>query len=168
MEKRYEFDKADLLSAFAVGVPGHRTFFLALGQQQKWVRAWLEKDQLAALSAAIEQFLFTLGQEQPGILRGVEQVPVSNIRPRTLPAAELDIGEMTLGFDGGKAILDFTARVSGQETEEQIEISCQVALARLKKLGEQAAEVCVAGRPRCILCGNPIEPSGHHVCPAYN
>ncbi|UCD10271.1 MAG: DUF3090 family protein, partial [Dehalococcoidales bacterium] len=28
-------------------------------------------------------------------------------------------------------------------------------------------EICAAGRPRCKLCGQPIDPTGHD-CPMQN
>jgi uncharacterized repeat protein (TIGR03847 family) len=34
-------------------------------------------------------------------------------------------------------------------------------------LARHGAAVAAAGRPRCELCGNPIDPEGH-VCPALN
>jgi uncharacterized repeat protein (TIGR03847 family) len=38
---------------------------------------------------------------------------------------------------------------------------------QMLSLARHGARVCAAGRPRCELCGNPIDPEGH-VCPALN
>jgi uncharacterized repeat protein (TIGR03847 family) len=38
---------------------------------------------------------------------------------------------------------------------------------QMLSFARHGAAVCAAGRPRCRLCGNPIEPEGH-VCPALN
>ena len=62
IETRYEFNEVTLLSSFAVGTPGKRTFFLLIGRKEKWVRVWLEKEQLETLALAIDQFLLTLSQ----------------------------------------------------------------------------------------------------------
>jgi uncharacterized repeat protein (TIGR03847 family) len=38
---------------------------------------------------------------------------------------------------------------------------------QMLSLARHGALVCAAGRPRCPLCGNPIDPEGHR-CPALN
>jgi uncharacterized repeat protein (TIGR03847 family) len=38
---------------------------------------------------------------------------------------------------------------------------------QMLSLARHGALVCAAGRPRCPLCGNPIDPEGHQ-CPALN
>jgi len=38
---------------------------------------------------------------------------------------------------------------------------------QMLSFARHGAAVCAAGRPRCPLCGNPIDPEGH-VCPALN
>jgi uncharacterized repeat protein (TIGR03847 family) len=38
---------------------------------------------------------------------------------------------------------------------------------QMLSLARHGAAVCAAGRPRCQLCGNPIDPEGH-ICPALN
>ena len=38
---------------------------------------------------------------------------------------------------------------------------------QMLSLARHGAAVCAQGRPRCRLCGNPIDPEGH-VCPALN
>jgi uncharacterized repeat protein (TIGR03847 family) len=38
---------------------------------------------------------------------------------------------------------------------------------QMLSLARYSASVCAQGRPRCQLCGNPIDPEGHR-CPALN
>jgi uncharacterized repeat protein (TIGR03847 family) len=38
---------------------------------------------------------------------------------------------------------------------------------QMLSLARHGAAVCAAGRPRCQLCGNPLDPEGHQ-CPALN
>jgi uncharacterized repeat protein (TIGR03847 family) len=38
---------------------------------------------------------------------------------------------------------------------------------QMLSLARHGAAVCARGRPRCRLCGNPLDPEGH-VCPALN
>ncbi|HEX2089717.1 MAG TPA: DUF3090 domain-containing protein [Actinomycetota bacterium] len=38
---------------------------------------------------------------------------------------------------------------------------------QMLSLARHGAAVCARGRPRCQLCGNPLDPEGH-ICPALN
>lgn len=166
MEKRYEFEEVTLLSAIAMGAPGKRTFFLVLGEKEEWVRLWLEKEHLEVLALAIDQFLVTLSQEfhrSPQESEGT----LSDDAPSGLPSVELEIDQITVGFDREKATLNFLAHVLGPQRINTAVVNCQVTLAQLKKLGDQTRSICAAGRPRCKLCGRPIDPTGH-TCPKSN
>ena len=167
MEERRQFDDVTMLSAVAVGEPGKRTFFLAIGQQGKWVRVWLEKDQLQALAMAIRQLLFAMSQQPRSQTdSGNAAVPDGEV-PSGLPSAELEITEMALGYDGEKATMKVSAHGMGRRQADKTVLDCRVTVAQMRELGRQADAACAAGRPRCILCGLPIDPSGH-VCPSSN
>ncbi len=167
MEKRYEFDEVTLLSAVAMGVPGQRTFFLIMGQKEDWVRVWLEKEHLEALALAIDQFLLTLSQEHPRFPLEAGEMTLSDDVSSRLPSAELEIEQITLGYDHERATLNFLVHPLGPQREDLVELYCRATLAQLKKLGNQTKSLCAAGRPRCVLCGNPIDPTGH-ICPQHN
>ena len=167
MEKRYEFDEVTILSAVAMGVPGKRTFFLIMGQKWDWVRVWLEKEQLQALALAIDQFLSTLSQEHLSFPLETEETPLSDDSSSRLPSAELEIDQIALGYDHERATLNLLIHVLGPQREDLAKLNCRATLAQLKKLGNQAKSLCAAGRPRCVICGNPIDPTGH-ICPKSN
>lgn len=167
MEERYEFDEPTLLSAFTMGKPGKRTFFLAIGQKEKWVRVWLEKYLLETLAAAIDQFLFTLSKEHVTINRKAGGKSLSNDVPTGLPSAELEIDEISIGYDRERANLNMIVHKIGPKRADGVELNCRVTLSQLEKLGAEAKKISAAGRPICILCGNPIDPTGH-ICPTGN
>lgn len=167
MEENHELDEVTTLSAFSIGEPGKRTFFLVLGQEEEWIRAWLEKEQLQVLGLAIDQFFFSIVKEKPRFSREDEDKPTHDDAPSGLPSAEYEIDQIALGYDEGKAILDLLVHKPSNPDEEQIELNCGVTLTQLKELGNQAREICAAGRPRCTLCGGPIDPDGH-ICPRLN
>jgi len=167
MEERYEFNEVTLFSAFSVGEPGKRTFFLIIGQKERRVRAWLEKEQLEALALAFDQFLFKFSREHPQLSQEAEGIPVSDDVQSELPSAELEIKQITLGFDKERIALNFVVHALGPKGADQAELYCRVTLAQLKKLGDQAKSICAAGRPRCVLCGSPIDSTGH-ICPKNN
>lgn len=164
MEKRYEFDEVSVLSALAVGEPGKRTFFLAVGRGAEWVRVWLEKGELQAVALAIRRLLSTLSRSR-SVSR--DETTQDSEAPSRLPAAEMEIQEISLGFDGEMATLDAIVRVLGPQRLDRAVLHYRTTLARLKQLGTQAEKVCAAGRPRCPLCGGPIDPGGH-ICPMNN
>ena len=165
MKKRYEFNDATALSAVAVGTPGKRTFFLVIGNDREWVRTWLEKEQLQALAQAIDQFFSLL----PGatVLQEAERTTSNETVRSGLPSAELEIDEIALGYDKERATMTLETHPSGPQELERVTLRCQATLAQLKQLGEQSKKLCAAGRPRCIICGEPIEPTGHS-CPGLN
>ncbi len=167
MEERYELNEVTLLSAFAVGVPGKRTFFLIIGHKEDWVRVCLEKEQLEAMASVIDQFLFTISQEYHRSPREAEGPPLSDDVPTGMPKAELEIDQITLGFDQERATLNILVHALGPQKVDWTELYCRATLAQLKKLGEQAKSLCAAGRPRCVFCGGPIDPEGH-ICPKSN
>ena len=166
-EKHYEFDEVTILSALAMGMPGKRTFFLTIGRKENWVRVWIEKYLLESLALAIDQFLLTLSQEQPNFDRKAGGTSLSNDVPSGLPSAELEIEQITLGFDQELVTLNMVVHPSGPQRAIQADLYCRVTLSQLRNIGNQAKSICAAGRPICILCGNPIDPTGH-ICPTGN
>ena len=167
MEERYEFDEVTLLAAFAMGTPGKRTFFLVVGQQEKWVRGWLEKEQLQSLALGVDQFLLTLSKERPRLPPAAKGVPLSDDVPPGLPAAEVEIDEIALGYDHDRATLSLVVHVVGPQKLGRALVQCRTTLARLEQFSKQAKRLCAAGRPRCALCGGPIDHEGH-ACPRSN
>ena len=167
VEKRYEFEEAGMLSVFSIGMPGKRTFFLAIGQKDKWVRVWLEKYVLETLPAAVDEFMVTLTREH--LIAGSDRhdKPGSEDKPSGMPAAELEIDEMTLGYDHDKATMMLLAHSIGPQRLDGIELFAWVSLPKLEKLSAQAQKIIAAGRPICSLCGTPIDPKGH-ICPGGN
>jgi len=165
MEQHYQFDVVELLSPVAMGVPGKRTFFLIIGQKEKWVRIWLEKYLLESLAMAIDQFLLNLSREHLNLERG--SLSQSDALPKGFPSAELEVEEIGIGLDRRMATLVFNVHGVGPKAAEHAELQCLVNRTQLEKLAEQARKVVAAGRPICTICGNPIDPSGH-ICPGGN
>ena len=51
--------------------------------------------------------------------------------------------------------------------EEEMSVSFWITTDQANAVAEEALRICTAGRPRCFLCGLPINPEGH-VCPRSN
>jgi len=167
MQDSYDLDEVRLLTPVAVGQPGKRTFFLALGQTGRWLRVWLEKEELQALAMAVRQFLLALHEKNPHLSERAESTPMSADVPIGLPSAELELDELTLGHDEGVATLDVMAHGFGPRRADKVAVHLRATLGQLRQLGNQADGICAAGRPRCPVCGEPIDPTGH-VCAASN
>ncbi len=166
-EREWEFNEVKLLSPFAVGVPGKRTFFLGIGEKNNWLRVWIEKEHLQALDLGINQLLFKLSEEKISFSDEAEAPSSSDDMPSGLPSAELDLIQMTLGYDEGKITIELLVQRSGAQDSNPLEIYFPVTTAQLKKLQHQAKDICAAGRPLCPKCGGPIDPTGH-ICPKEN
>jgi uncharacterized repeat protein (TIGR03847 family) len=167
MQDSYDLGDVTLLTPVAVGQPGKRTFFLAVGQTGRWLRVWLEKEDLQGLAMAVRQFLFALHEKNPHIAKRAESTPMSEDVPIGLPSAELEVDELTLGHDDGGAKVDVVAHGFGPRRVDKVVVHLRATLGQLRRLGNQADGIYAAGRPRCPLCGEPIDPTGH-VCPASN
>ena len=166
-DKIYDFEEPSLLSVVAVGVPGKRTFFLIIGEREQWVRLWLEKEHVEAVSIAIDQLFASLSQEIGSFSDESATRSSSNDLPVGFPSGEFEIDQIGIGFDNKKVNLEFLVHSLGPQNVDGITVSCRTNPGRVRMLGNQAKEVCAAGRPRCQLCGKPIDPTGHD-CPMQN
>jgi uncharacterized repeat protein (TIGR03847 family) len=166
-KERYEYGEVPLLSAVAVGVPGKRTFFLVLGEKNNWLRIWLEKEHLEAVVQGIEKLLFTLSQQHISSPPEPAGPSLPDDAPSDLPAAELELAQMTLAYDEDRVTIELLAQPSGAPESEPSEVIFQTTIPQLKKLRRRVKEIYAAGRPLCRLCGGPIDPAGHS-CPRLN
>jgi uncharacterized repeat protein (TIGR03847 family) len=154
---QWRFDPAESVTVGTVGRPGQRVFLLQARSEGQLLTVKVEKAQVAALTRAIAQALEDLR------------------RPYELPAAPelvapLDpafvVEELQLLVDVEDAELAIVAR-GMDETELEHEATIVMSVEQAARLAIHAAEVIEQGRPRCPLCGYPIEPEGH-ACPRTN
>jgi uncharacterized repeat protein (TIGR03847 family) len=173
-----ELDPVDRITAGAVGPPGERVFYLQGRQADRLVTVLLEKQQVELLSASLVEILARTGKET-GEGPGEEEM---GLEDPVLP--EWRAGRLSIGYDEARdlVLLECEEYVEGSEeddeeeddAEEEEEDGPEPGRIRFWASREQAlalarhgAAVAAAGRPRCELCGNPIDPEGH-VCPALN
>ncbi len=99
-------------------------------------------------------------------------------RPGGVTEDEWSGGELSLDFKAGQLSLEYendthSFRLAAYEIEEDesdeelASISFLITVDQAATLAEEALKICAAGRPRCFLCGLPINPEGH-VCPRSN
>ena len=159
MSENFDVASVDAITVGAIGEPGSRVFYVQFWADGRIVSLKLEKQQVAALAAAINELL-------------------ADLPPSAAPPAEPDlldpgapdwaVGTMAMtAFDesNGRAVLVMNELVPEDE---------EGAVARLGLSAEQLAAMAVvgaaaveSGRPPCPLCGRPLDPMGH-VCPKTN
>jgi uncharacterized repeat protein (TIGR03847 family) len=159
----YEFGPVDEVDAEAIGEPGHRTFRVIAERGPTTAVLWVEKEQLQALGMIMEQQLARLSRR-----RQTEARPILSLASRFsgTPTLDFKAGRMALGYDEQRKLFTLTAHEIEDPTEQQPAFSCSATAAQIDALAAKIAEVVAAGRPRCPLCGAPME--GTHVCPLSN
>jgi uncharacterized repeat protein (TIGR03847 family) len=172
-----ELDPVDRVTTGAIGEPGERTFFLQARQSERLVTILVEKQQVELLSASLVEILARSGKE-------TGQGPPDEEMDLEEPIVpEWRAGRLSIGYDEDRdlVLLEAEELTPGEEEDEddeddQPELPAGEEPGRIRfwssreqalALARHAANVAAAGRPRCQLCGNPLDPEGH-ICPALN
>jgi uncharacterized repeat protein (TIGR03847 family) len=179
-EAQYVFGPAIRLQAQAIGEPGQRTFRLMVESDDGRAAAlWVEKEQLQALGLAVEQLLAEFQGKVAG--KTPNQPPAESFPPN--PTVDFKVGRLALGQDESElesgpryVLLVYDLEGSGTEEEEPTQpatFACRATREQLRALSRNITEVVAAGRPRCPLCGEPMDPklkshgcvraNGHHT-----
>jgi uncharacterized repeat protein (TIGR03847 family) len=173
---QYVFGPATRLQAQAIGEPGHRTFRLMVESDDGRAAAlWVEKEQLQALGLAVEQLLAEFQGKLTGRLP--RQPPLETFPPN--PTVDFKVGRLALGQDESElengpryVLLVYDLEVSSAEEDEPAQpatFACRATRDQLRALSKNIAEVVAAGRPRCPLCGEPMDPKQKsHGCVRAN
>lgn len=93
---------------------------------------------------------------------GLEELEADGeMEEETSPQEDLDTGAIDPSEE-----FERLAKIE-QPTLEPGRIRFWATREQMLSLARHGAMVCAAGRPRCQLCGNPMDPEGHQ-CPALN
>ena len=158
------FDDPDRFVAGTVGDPGERAFFLQARKGGALVSVGIEKVQVAALAARLDDLLDAV------------DAPVQAAAPDDMsleaPVVELfRVGAMALAWDAGNEAIVIEAQTPTEDGEYaelpddaadgpdllRVRIDARAARAFVRR----AEALLVAGRPICPFCGQPLEPTGH-------
>lgn len=162
MDYRYDFGAVTAITAEAIGQPGNRTFRLLLRNEGASACLWLEKEQLQALALAGHELLAQVGGES----EAAEQVAITGSKPGRADI-EFKVSQLGLGYDPAGTVFMLIAHEADADPEGPPMLRCLLTRSQLGALAQQAQEVCASGRPRCVLCGQPLEPAPH-LCPPSN
>lgn len=160
----HDLGSVSRVAADAVGDPGQRRFrLLAASDDGTAVVLWLEKEELQALAAAIEQLLLQLaGDPRLETLRPAPPPGPSASEFPAQPNVEFAVHRMALGYDEGRQTYFLLVHDSDADPEGPPTLIMAVNELQLRQLRQQAATVCAGGRPRCALCGEVL--GDRHVC----
>jgi uncharacterized repeat protein (TIGR03847 family) len=171
-----ELDPVERITAGAVGEPGSRIFYLQGRAGDRLVSLLVEKEQVQLLAASVVEILSRVGKET-GQGPGEEEM---ELEEPVLP--EWRAGRLSIGYHEERDLLLLEAEEAIPEPEGEEERAESPApldapeperarfwatREQMLSLARHGATVCAQGRPRCRLCGNPLEPEGHR-CPALN
>ena len=159
---RTDLGEVDEIDVEAIGEPGHRTFRLLLASGPTTACLLHEKDQLEQLAVIIEQ---QVARATRGVPTGGHPTLDLAARFPEAPTIEFKVGRMAVGFD--EELRTFTFTSDGIDAEPT-SLSFAVKQIQAEALSLKIAVVAAAGRPRCPLCGAPLDEGASHVCPASN
>lgn len=133
-------------------IPEWRAGRLSIGYHEERDMVMLEVEEVAPEEEAEEP-----GEEDEG---SSETSPLGSLQPfgglEELEEEEEE-EEEGAGEEGG----------AGDEDREAERVRLWATREQMLSFARHGAAVCSRGRPRCPLCGNPMEPEGHR-CPALN
>ncbi|QRY64127.1 DUF3090 domain-containing protein [Gordonia sp. PDNC005] len=174
----HEFRSPARFVAGTVGVPGDRTFFLQVSQDQRVMSVELEKQQVLILADRLGYLLDEVARRF-GASVPPETEQVADTEPLANPIdAEFRVGSMGLGWDAeaSSVVVELLAiteqpldeSVILDDTEEgpdtvRVFLSADAA----RQFSARSMRVIAAGRPLCPLCTMPLDASGH-ICARSN
>ena len=165
------FDEPDRFVAGTVGEPGDRAFYLQARKGGALVSVGIEKVQVAALAARLDDLLDAV--DAPAT-----DVEATDQHPLEEPVVELfRVGAMALAWDPDREAIVIEAQTPTEdgdyvELPDDAQDGPDLLRVRIppgdaRGFARRAEALVTAGRPPCPFCGQPLEPSGH-FCPRGN
>jgi len=162
-----DLNPVEHITADAIGEPGKRVFYLQGWKDDQTVTLILEKTQLIALVAGIEDFLREIYKKFPDLEQeeGDYQEEKMHIIPPVDPLFR--VGELHLGYHlvDDLAVIIAKEMKFGEKDEEDLSVvRFWCTRSQLKALAAWSTEVSSRGRITCLLCGELYNPNETHIC----
>jgi uncharacterized repeat protein (TIGR03847 family) len=146
-----------------IGEPGARVFYVQAEDRERRVTLVAEKQQVAGIGELLARLLVRLD------LAPAEDYDEAAMQLRAPidPVWRVAGIEVGLDADAGRFLLE----LSGFDVDEDAPfdtVAFTIDADQARRLAAHADVLVDQGRPRCRLCGRPMEPGGDHVCPATN
>jgi uncharacterized repeat protein (TIGR03847 family) len=155
----FELGRATGILADAVGEAGNRRFRILARNDEELVNLWVEREQLLAMTAAIDKLMVEIPESAPDNPdRPPREGPLAfDLRP----IVEFRVGQLALGYDQPNKLFLLIAHDAEAEPGSAPAFSCYVTREQLQAFGFAVYALVAAGRPRCPICGRPMD-SGRH------
>lgn len=161
----FVFDEPDRFIAGTVGEPGERAFYLQARKGGALVSVGIEKVQVAALAARLDDLLDAV--EAP-----LASPAATDDHPLEEPVVELfRVGAMALAWDPEAEAVVIEAQTPTDDgdyvelpddaDEGPDLLRVRIAPAEARGFARRAEALVAAGRPNCPFCGQPLDPAGH-------
>ena len=161
------FDEPDRFVAGTIGEPGDRAFYLQARKGGALVSVGLEKVQVAALAARLDDLLEAIDADDDPATPdggGLEEPVVELFR----------VGAMALAWDAATEAVVIEAQTPTEdgdyaELPDDADdgpdlLRGRLGVADARGFVQRAEALLGAGRPACPFCGEPLDPQGH-FCP---
>lgn len=148
----------------AVGEPGQRRFRLRIATEEMSASLWLEKEQVRALSTAIQQVLSQHRRSEDGKRPSSQPLGAFPLNPDL----DFQVGRLALAYDDDADVLAIYATdvEAGQEAPIAT-LRATFSRTQARLFSAQADETVEGGRPLCPLCKEPVDGYSH-LCPPSN
>ena len=162
---KYHLGSVSQIEPKTFGEPGQRTFNLVLESGDARCTVWLEKEQLFQLGIYLQEVLESLSDTDKK-REGRRREPGSAVQGVSL---DFKAGQILLSHDQESNSFRLLAyeREDKESSEETVSVGFGISVGQAETVAQEALRICAAGRPRCFLCGLPINPDGH-ICPRSN
>ncbi|WP_434995660.1 DUF3090 domain-containing protein [Arthrobacter sp. Ld5] len=169
----HEFAWPDRVVVGTIGVPGSRTFYLQVRSGAQLVSIALEKQQSALLAEKIDEILDELSTLEGNPFSVPATTPIELVDNDDLETVEEQFrtGAMSLGWDPSTAQVvveayplpetDEDATLEDDETEASEMLLVRMPVGTARAFTKRTREIVGAGRPICVICGQPIDADGH-------
>ncbi len=156
------------LEACALGAPGRRTFRLVVANRRRAVWLWLEREELQVLGMTVEQLLGRWPLDPAlAATRPAPENAIAQVDPGERPSLEFKVGRLAMGYEESNDLYVLLAHELEADPEGPPTLRCQMSRRQLSQLSRQISAICASGRPRCPLCGTPLDRP-KHPCPRLN
>jgi uncharacterized repeat protein (TIGR03847 family) len=165
----FDLNPVDRITTDAIGEPGKRVFYIQARKAHQLVTVICEKEHVAALSMASEQLLLSLVDNDADAVVDADPVLDGGMELEYPIEPVFRVGDVNLGYDPESERLVVIAYELMREGDESAPSVARfwATPAQMRAFAIHGQAVVAAGRPRCAMCGEPIDPEGH-FCPRKN
>jgi uncharacterized repeat protein (TIGR03847 family) len=175
MTEFIEFDPVDDIAAGAFGSPGERTFLIQARKGAAELSVLVEKEQVRLLALEAQQFLDGIALDVPEDPPNAVEDAGGSVREAVPLFRARLIG---IGYDADRELVLIELREDAPDEEgDEPPPPPDESEGHIARLYATRAQVRVmlrnggaavdGGRPKCPLCGFPMNP-GKHICPRWN